>query len=132
MLSPHPEAPAQRAWKDGSESTGAPCFEARLRRAPQHEGVDIGSETEEAAMANRRRGEIALQLGGRTYTLCLTLGALAEFEEAFGAPSLTALAERFAAASLSSRDLLKLLAVALRGGGHDVSDAEVAALPLDE
>jgi hypothetical protein len=83
-------------------------------------------------MTNRRRGEVALQLGDKRYTLCLILGALAELEEAFGVEDLMALAERFATGRLSSRDLLRLLAVALRGGGHEVSDAEVASLPLSE
>ena len=83
-------------------------------------------------MPNRRRGEVALQLGGTYYTLCLTLGALAELEEAFGAQDLMALAERFGTGRLSSRDLLTLLAAALRGGGHAMSDAEVAGLPLHE
>lgn len=81
-------------------------------------------------MANRRRGEVALQLGDRRYTLCLTLGALAELEDVFGAEDLMALADRFGTGRLSSRDLVRLLAVALRGGGHDMSDAEVANLPL--
>jgi hypothetical protein len=83
-------------------------------------------------MANRRRGEVPLQLGDKRYTLCLTLGALAELEDAFGVDDLMALAERFGTGRLSSRDLLQLLAVALRGGGHDVSDAEVATLPLPD
>jgi hypothetical protein len=81
-------------------------------------------------MSNKRRGEVALQLGDRRYTLCLTLGALAELEDAFGVEDLMALAERFGTGRLSSRDLLMLLAVSLRGGGHDMSDAEVASLPL--
>ncbi|WP_243367582.1 gene transfer agent family protein [Microvirga solisilvae] len=83
-------------------------------------------------MANRRRGEVALHLGEKRYTLCLTLGALAELEEAFGVDDLMALAERFGTGRLSSRDLLKLLVVALRGAGQDVGDAEVAGLPLTE
>lgn len=81
-------------------------------------------------MANRRRGEVPLQLGDKRYTLCLTLGALAELEDAFGVDDLMALAERFGTGRLSSRDLLRLLSIALRGGGHDVSVAEVANLPL--
>jgi len=36
-------------------------------------------------MANRHRGEIEAEIGGKTRTLVLTLGALAELEEAFGA-----------------------------------------------
>ena len=83
-------------------------------------------------MPNRRRGEVALQLGDTRYTLCLTLGALAELEDAFGVQDLMALTERFGTGRLSSRDLLTLLAVALRGGGHAMSDAEVAGLPLYE
>ncbi|MEE1611221.1 gene transfer agent family protein [Microvirga sp. CF3016] len=83
-------------------------------------------------MPNRRRGEVALQLGEARYTLCLTLGALAELEDAFGVQDLTALAERFGTGRLSSRELLTLLGVALRGGGHAMSDQEVANLPLDD
>ena len=82
-------------------------------------------------MPNRRRGEVALELGGARYTLCLTLGALAELEEAFAVGDLQGLASRFAQGGLSSRDLIKLLAVALRGGGHDLRDENVAALPLE-
>ena len=81
-------------------------------------------------MPNRRRGEVGLELGGERYTLCLTLGALAELEDAFGVEDLQALAARFAEGRLSGRDLIKLLGVALRGGGSDLRDAEVAALPL--
>jgi len=83
-------------------------------------------------MPNRRRGEVALQLGGTRYTLCLTLGALAELEQAFGVQDLMALGERFGSGRLSSRDLLTLLGVALRGGGQAMSDAEVAKLPLHD
>lgn len=83
-------------------------------------------------MANGRRGEVALALGGRRYTLCLTLGALAELEDAFGVQDLTALAERFGSGRLSSRDLVVILAAALRGGGHAMSDAEAAELPLHD
>ncbi|MGO4572805.1 gene transfer agent family protein [Microvirga sp. 2TAF3] len=83
-------------------------------------------------MPNRRRGEVALRLGDRCYTLCLTLGALAELEDAFGVEDLMALGERFGTGRLSSRDLVTILAVSLRGGGHDLSDAEVANLSLSD
>lgn len=81
-------------------------------------------------MANRR-GDVALEIGAERYTLRLTLGALAELEEAFVVDDLPALGARFASGRLSSRDLLKLLGAALRGGGHPLSDAQVAALPID-
>lgn len=82
-------------------------------------------------MANRRRGEVPLLLGGTRYILCLTLGALAELEEAFAVADLTALGERFAGGRLSARDLVAFLGAALRGGGHPLTDDEVAALPLE-
>ena len=50
-------------------------------------------------MANPHRGEIEVELGGKTYTLCLTLGALAELEQAYGGIDLIALAERFETAA---------------------------------
>jgi hypothetical protein len=83
-------------------------------------------------MANTRRGEVALVLGAERYTLCLTLGALAELEDAFGVQDLNALAERFGTGRLSSRDLLTILGLGLRGGGHAISDKEVANLGLSD
>jgi len=79
-------------------------------------------------MANRHRGEIAAELGGRSYTLCLTLGALAELEDAFGAADLTALAARFSQGRFSARDALRIIGAGLRGAGHDLTDDEVAQL----
>lgn len=81
-------------------------------------------------MANRRRGEVPLVLGPERYTLCFTLGALAELEDAFAVGDLAGLAERFEGGRLAARDLIVLLGAALRGGGHALDDAAVAALPL--
>lgn len=83
-------------------------------------------------MPNRRRGEVAAEIGGRRHTLCLTLGALAELEDAFGVEDLGALAERFSQGRLASRDLISLLGAGLRGGGQAITDDEVARLPLAE
>ena len=79
-------------------------------------------------MANPQRGEIEAVLGGKTYTLCLTLGALAELEAAFGADDMLALTERFETGRLKARDAILILAAGLRGGGNAFSDEEVAAL----
>jgi hypothetical protein len=79
-------------------------------------------------MANRRRGEVAIDLGGHRYNLRLTLNALAEIEAALAAPSLAGLGERLAAGRLRSADLVALLAAAMRGGGACLSDEEVGAL----
>ena len=65
--------------------------------------------------ANGRRGEVLAMLGGAERRLCLTLGALAELETAFGADSVDALAARLARPS--ARDLLLVLEALLRGGG---------------
>ena len=81
-------------------------------------------------MANRRRGEVPLELAGARYTLCLTLGALAELEDALRASDLTGLAERLGAGRPAARDLIALLGAALRGGGHAIDDEGVARLPL--
>ena len=78
-------------------------------------------------MANRHRGEISATLDGRERTLCLTLGALAELEAAFGADDLVALASRFESGRLSARDIANhRVRVARRG--RSVSDDEVAAM----
>ena len=68
-------------------------------------------------MANRHRGEIEAELGGARHTLVLTLGALAELEDAFGADDLGALTERFASGRLKARDLTRIIAAGLRGAG---------------
>jgi hypothetical protein len=79
-------------------------------------------------MANRQRGEIEAVLDGRKWTLCLTLGALAELEAALGAGDLMALATRFEAGRLSSADAIRVIGAGLRGAGNDVDDAAVAAM----
>lgn len=79
-------------------------------------------------MANMHRGEIEADLGGERRRLCLTLGALAELEAAFGAADILGLAERFQRGGLSARDLIIVIACGLRGAGAQVSDIEVAAM----
>lgn len=78
--------------------------------------------------ANRRRGEIAAELDGKTHRLCLTLGALAELEAAYAAEDLGALVERFSRAKLSARDIVRIVGAGLRGAGSDVTDDQVAAM----
>jgi hypothetical protein len=83
-------------------------------------------------MANRRRGEIDAELGDRRWTLCLTLGALAELESAFGSDDLPDLARRFESGRIRAQDLLAIIGCGLRGGGNAISDADVALLPSPE
>jgi len=80
-------------------------------------------------MTNRVRGEAPVMLGGESFTLCLTLGALAEIESGLDVTSLLELDERLA--QLRAGDLILILAALLRGGGHDISRQDLAARPIN-
>lgn len=82
-------------------------------------------------MANRHRGEIEAKLDGKTHRLCLTLGALADLEDAFGAEDMVALARRFEEGRIRSRDAMKIIAAGLRGGGNAVDVEAVAEMQAD-
>lgn len=82
-------------------------------------------------MVNCHRGEVEAVLGGERYTLCLTLGALAELEHAFGEDDMLALAQRFEAGRLSARDAIRIIAAGLRGAGQDFSEPEVARMQAE-
>jgi hypothetical protein len=82
-------------------------------------------------MPNPHRGEIEARLDGRPYTLCLTLGALAELEHAFGHEDMLALAERFQSGRLSARDAVRIVGAGLRGAGHDIADDAVSRMQAD-
>jgi hypothetical protein len=79
-------------------------------------------------MPNKHRGEIEACLDGKPMTLCLTLGALAELESAFGDSDMLALAERFSSGRLSADDAVKIIGAGLRGGGADIPDAIVKGM----
>ncbi len=78
--------------------------------------------------ANRHRGEIVATLDGKPWRLCLTLGALAELEDAFAAQDLSALVARFSEGRLSASDMATIIGCGLRGGGSAVADEEVRAM----
>lgn len=65
---------------------------------------------------NAARGEVALEFDGASRRLCLTLGALAEIEAAFGCTRMSELEARMRA--LSARDLVVVVGALLRGGGE--------------
>lgn len=77
---------------------------------------------------NPQRGEIALEIGGETRILCLTLGALAEIEAALGCESLKDLSVRMKA--ISAKDLQILLRALLRGGGEVETASRLSGLPI--
>ena len=79
-------------------------------------------------MVNRHRGEIEAVLDGKSYRLCLTLGALAELEHAFGEDDMLAVAERFEQGRIAAKDAIKIIGAGLRGAGYDFDDACVASM----
>ncbi|WP_181704337.1 gene transfer agent family protein [Chthonobacter albigriseus] len=82
-------------------------------------------------MANRYRGDVEAIIAGERRVMRLTLGALAELETAFGAEDMADLARRLGSGTLKARDAVRIVAAGLRGAGEPVTDAEVAALPID-
>lgn len=82
-------------------------------------------------MVNAVRGEIAAVLDGKTFTLCLTLGALASLETAMGARNLAELSQRFGTGELASSDLLKIMTAGLQGGGNPVCETDVAKMKVE-
>ncbi|MDD7909140.1 gene transfer agent family protein [Pseudovibrio exalbescens] len=83
-------------------------------------------------MANRHRGEVDIELDGRRWSMALTLGALAELEDAYAAESLEALVTRFAEHKLGTQDLTRIIGAGLRGGGNEVSNAQLQAMTCPE
>jgi hypothetical protein len=82
-------------------------------------------------MINSARGEAEIVVGGEPRVMRLTLGALAALETELNAGGLAALAERFESGSFGARDLVALLGAGLRGGGWQVSDADVAEMEIE-
>jgi Phage tail tube protein, GTA-gp10 len=81
-------------------------------------------------MANRHRGEIEVELGGAQHTLCLTLGALAEIEHAYGGEDLISIAERFETGRIKATDAIIVIAAGLRGAGANIKNDDVAKLSV--
>jgi len=86
-------------------------------------------------MPNTHRGEIAADLEGSARTLCLTLGALAELEEALGGEDVFALMKRFGEGHIRARDVACIVAAGLQGGEgmrHEEARALASSLSLRE
>ncbi len=82
-------------------------------------------------MVNRRRGEVEAIVDGRPRLLCLTLGALASLEAAYAVDDLAALAERFATGRLSARDVARVFAAGLGGGGAPTREEDVFEMHIE-
>jgi Phage tail tube protein, GTA-gp10 len=84
-------------------------------------------------MANPWTGEVALVIDGQRRVLKLTLGALAELEQALEVGSLVELVQRFEGGVFSSRDVLALIVAGVRGGGGsqvDLGNADIEGGPM--
>jgi hypothetical protein len=87
-------------------------------------------------VTNPYAGEVALTIDGITHQARLSLGALAELEEALGSGSLFDLIERFDQRNFSTRDVLAVLLAGLRGGGWagqtlDLARADLRGGPVE-
>lgn len=82
-------------------------------------------------MINKHRGEISVNLDDKDWTLCLTLGALAQLENHFKVDDLASLAEKLSGSSLSASDFLAIILAGLKGGGHDVDAAAVFDMRIE-
>ncbi len=81
-------------------------------------------------MTNPWAGEVALVLDGQRHVAKLTLGALAELEEALETGSLIDLVERFEGGRFSTRDVLALIVAGLRGGGWQGTAADLRTVEI--
>jgi hypothetical protein len=75
-------------------------------------------------MANKARGFVEFDLGGRKVEVSLGLGALAEIEDAFGVESFEEAIDF--GDKISARALLKLSFAILKGNGFNLTEAEDA------
>jgi hypothetical protein len=87
-------------------------------------------------MANPWTGEVAIWLDGQRHVAKLTLGALAELEEALKTETLLDLVQRFEERRFSTRDVLALVVAGLRGGGwqgqaSDLLRVEIGGGPVE-
>ncbi len=72
-----------------------------------------------------------MTIDGQPRVLKLTLGALAELEQELGTGTLVELVLRFEGGAYSSGDVLALIVAGLRGGGADVTRADLLRAEIE-
>jgi hypothetical protein len=82
-----------------------------------------------SALANAARGESVLHVDGRPLILCLTLGALARLETAFGVRTMAELEARLR--DLSGGDLLVVVSALIMGDGESLTPEDLAKCHID-
>jgi len=81
-------------------------------------------------MANRARGEVTVCLGGETYVLRPTFGAVCEIEDAIGT-SLYEIGRRLESAEITARDLVAFAHACLTSAGHAVEREQLGTLIVE-
>ena len=78
---------------------------------------------------NTIRGQVSLTLEGQSFPLCLTLGALAEIEAGLKLDRLSDIDARLKQPCVE--DLIIVLCALIRGGGADMSDADLRQMSVN-
>jgi Phage tail tube protein, GTA-gp10 len=81
-------------------------------------------------MANSARGEVSLRLGGETYVLRPTFGAVCEIEDALGS-SLYEIGRRLESAEITARDLVAFAHACVSSAGYTVDRDYLGALIVE-
>ena len=81
-------------------------------------------------MANRARGEVTLHLGGETYVLRPTFGAVCAIEDTVGS-SLYEIGRRLEGAEITARDLVAFAHACVTTAGYTVERDRLGALIVD-
>jgi hypothetical protein len=82
-----------------------------------------------SALPNAARGESVLHVDGRPLILCLTLGALARLETAFGIKTMAQLEARLR--DLSGSDLLVVISALIMDEGQSLTPEALAKVHID-
>jgi hypothetical protein len=81
-------------------------------------------------MANKARGEVPLELGGETYVLVPSFGAVCEIEDKIGT-NLFHLGRRLALSEISARDLLDFAHACVSQAGGKLDKARLGELIVE-
>lgn len=79
-------------------------------------------------MANKHRGEVSAVLDGKPHTLVLTLGSLANLEDAFGGTDILSIAQKLQGGRLCANDCIRIITAGLRGAGENIDEEAVASM----
>ena len=76
---------------------------------------------------NPHRGETSIELAGSRYQVKLTLDGIAKIEQSTGC-SVIKIAQKLSEGDLTSKDIVSILMIAIRSGGNDVTNNDIAKI----